>query len=337
MSSDYGYINARVRGLKSRLLGDDFYASAMSASDFSAFTSSLAQTPYMRELEEAQSRYSGLSAVDEALARNFYATTRSILNFSDGQPHQLISLMLLRYDLNNIKAVARAKHAGRDAADIESALFPAGQLKPALLENIAAAPDMAGVAQALAIAKTPLRSAFIRAVNQYQSDNDLYQLELALDKAYFRLVFEGLDGANAPEEFVRHFRREVDATNLRTALKLRGQGATEDDLFIAGGKEVNRVTFEAIMNDESSSALQALSGTSFAAVADTTSLSEAETVIRAVLDKSASRLAADPLDIGVVVSYLRAKEAETSKLRLLARGKYYGVPRQALERELGNA
>jgi len=59
--------------------------------------------------------------------------------------------------------------------------------------------------------------------------------------------------------------------------------------------------------------------------------------VRAVLDRSAKRLAADPLGIGVVVDFLRRKEAEAAKVRLLARGKYYGVPRAALEKELQGA
>ena len=39
MSSDLGYINARVRGLKSQLLGPEFYNDALNATDFRAFTS----------------------------------------------------------------------------------------------------------------------------------------------------------------------------------------------------------------------------------------------------------------------------------------------------------
>ena len=136
---------------------------------------------------------------------------------------------------------------------------------------------------------------------------------------------------------MRYLRREVDATNLRTALKLRGTDANADDLFISGGKEVSRATFDTILTDTSQGALQNLSGTSFAEVAETDSLSEAEEVIRSVLNANAKRLASDPLDIGVVVNYLRLKEEESAKLRLLARGKYYGVPRDTLSKELGDA
>ncbi len=338
MSADFGYINARIRGLKAKLLGPEFYGEALNATDFKAFSNSLAQSAYMRDMEEAQSRHQGLAMVDDALARNFYRTTQSILNFSDGEPRELIAKLLLRYDLANLKAIVRAKHAGRDFEDIRAALFPAGMLKLSVLEHIAAAQDIPGVAQALALSGHPLAQAFGKAASRYVSEGDLYKLELSLDRSYYQVLQKELSGLAAPQSFVRHIQREIDATNLRTILKMRGNASAADSLFILGGKEIRHSTFEALLLDSSPTALQVLQTTSFAKVAEANTLSEAEEEIRAIVDQSAKRLAwGDPLDIGVVLNYLRNKEAETAKLRLLARGKYYGVPRAELERELGHA
>ncbi|HLV11056.1 MAG TPA: V-type ATPase subunit [Trueperaceae bacterium] len=336
MSRDLGYINARVRGMKSKLLGPAFTQAALEGTDFRAFLTALSQSPYMREVEEAQARYGGLAVVDSAVARNFYHTARSLLSFSDGKPRELIGLLLLRYDLANVKAIARGKHAGKDADDIRGALFPAGELKPALLEEAAAAADVPSAAQVLAFGKNELGAAFLKAARRYQDDKDLYALELALDKAYFQALQSRAERVGAPADLKRHIQREIDATNLLTALKLRGRGV-DRDLFVPGGKEVSATVFDAIMLDGGDGALQALASTSFAAVAQAGQLSDAEAAVRAVLDRSARRLAADPLGIGVVVDFLRRKEAEAARVRLLARGKFYGVPRAALEKELQGA
>ncbi|UCH26489.1 MAG: V-type ATPase subunit [Trueperaceae bacterium] len=337
MPRDFGYINARIHGLRSRLLGQDFYSEALNATDFKAYTSILAQTPYLPEVEEAQSRFQGIKIVDQAVGRNFYKTARSILNFSEGRAGELISLLLLRYDLNNIKAITRAKHSGRSTVDIEAGLLPAGSLKPAVLEAVASAPDIGGVAQALLITKTPLKGAFFAAAMRYSSDGDLYLLELALDKAYFKIIFKSLKELRAPKRFFRLAKREVDATNLTTALSVRSGSGLTEGLFVGGGLEIGRSAFETLASDTSSSAFQVLSGTSFAGVADAASLSEAETLIRAVMAGHARGLAADALNIGLAANYLRLKEAEVAKLRLLARGKYYGVAREVLAKELGDA
>jgi V/A-type H+-transporting ATPase subunit C len=337
MSADFGYINARVKGLKSRLLTEDFYTQALGSSDFSAFLSSLAQSPYMQDLEEAQSRLSGLPAVDQALARNFYSTTRSILSFSDGNPHRLIALLLRQYDLANIKAIARAKHAGREAEDALAALLPAGELKPSVLEHLATTADLRSMAQALALTEHPLAPAFTAAVRQYVDDGDLYELELALDRAFAESLRDTVAQLPLPAGFKAYVALEIDATNLRTALKLRGREAEAADLFLPGGSSISSKQFAAIIADDEPETLGVLSGTPFAAVASAGSLSAADSIIRAVLDETAHRLALrNPLGPGVVLDYLRRKERETARLRLLARGKFYNVPRQQLERELGS-
>ncbi len=342
MSSDYGYINARVRGMKSKLLGPTFYQAALDTTDFRAFTSVLAQTPYMRNLEEAQARGEGLAAVDRAVARNFYETARRLLTFSDGQPHDLIALLLLSFDLANIKAIARGKHAGKGVEEIQGSLFPAGELKPALLEESAVASDMPAAAQVLALSRTDLAGAFLRAARRYQSDQDLFAVELALDQAYFRALQDRAEAAKAPPALKRHVQREIDAANLLTALKVSGRALTVDSsqLFVPGGREIKRPLFDAVLLEANANNLQGLSATSFAAVADVAAsgdLSAVEGEVRKVLDHSAKRLAADPLDIGVVVDFLRRKVEESAQLRLLARGKFYGVPRSALEKELAHA
>jgi len=334
--ADFGYINARVRGLKAKLLGDEFYGEALGTSDFRAFLSALGQTPYARELEEAGARYgSELRTVDDALARNFYGTTRTLLNVADGLPERLLTLLLLRYDLHNLKAIARAKHAGRDLEEVRSALLPAGDLKPAVLENVASASDLPAAAQALAVTGHPLGGAFSRAAALYAGSGDLYEFELSLDRAYYEALLEEADRGGYPEDFKRYIQREVDATNIRTALKLRdADEVSADALFVRGGKEVNRGAFEALLAGDT----QALANTTFSEVGEADTLSGAEEAIRANLDRYARKLyLRDPLGVGVVLHYLRLKETEAAKLRLLARGKFYGVPREQLERELGSA
>ncbi|HRP46660.1 MAG TPA: V-type ATPase subunit [Trueperaceae bacterium] len=341
MSSDYGYINARVRGMRAKLLGSSFYQAALDATDFRAFTASLAQTPYMRELEEAQARGSGLGAVDQAVARNVYHTAHGLLTFADGRPRELIGMLLMRFDLANVKAIARGKHAGKSLEEIQGSLFPAGELKPTLLDQAAVASDMSAAAQVLAIAHTEVTTAFLKAARRYQNDLDLYALEVSLDQAYYAAVLSRADAAHAPAGLKRYLQREIDGTNLRTALKVRGVGAqAAAELFVPGGREIKRSAFDAIVNDTDGSALAALAGGTFAAAAAAAaggSLSDADAEIRKVLDADAHRLSLDPLDIGVVVDYLRRKEAEAAHLRLLARGKFYGVPREALEKELAHA
>lgn len=338
MSSDFGYINARVRGMKAKLLEPEFYTQALADSDFSAFLGTMGQTPYTAELEESQAREAGLGSLDRAVAENFRQSARSILGFTDGRPHDLIALLLLSYDLMNLKALARAKHAGREGEGVSGALLPAGELKPALLDTLASAADLPAMAQAVAVTGHPLSRAFGRAVRRYAGSGSLFEFELELDREYFSTLLDAFEALNASDELIRYVRRQIDAANLSTALKVRGKTVGAEDLYLPGGREIDRGTFDAIIADDSQGALSNLAGTAFAEVANTSNLAEADRVVRRVLDQAAHRLALrDPLGPGVALDYLRRKEAEAARLRLLARGKFYDVPREQLERELGNA
>ena len=129
---------------------------------------------------------------------------------------------------------------------------------------------------------------------------------------------------------------EVDAANVRTALKLRGQDGDAGRYFVEGGTSVSPAQFAEIARQPIGEPLPRLTGP-LAAVSGAETLAEVEVRLTDALDTIARRLAYDPLDIGLVTDYLRRKERETAQLRLLARGAYYGVPRAALAKELGDA
>lgn len=337
MSRDFGYINARVRGMSSRLLGPETYAAALGADDFRAFTALLAQTPYGSDLEEAQARYEGLRAVDRALANHVFDTTRSLLSFSDGAPREMIAALLVRYDLEDVKTVVRAKHAGRSEPDLATKLSGAGGIRPATLEAMLAAPDVPAAAQALAVTRHPLARPFVRAARDYAGSGDLFAFELALDHAYYEGLVERAERRDASDVFRRYVRQLVDAANLRTALKLEGRSGDLSGFFLPGGREVNRESFLQVAA-QGVPALSAFTTGTFSELSGAVDRADAERRIRTALDGAARRAALhDPLGIGVVIRFLRDKENEAAKLRLLARGAFYHVPRADLEKELNVA
>jgi V/A-type H+-transporting ATPase subunit C len=335
----YGYLNARVRGLRAKLLPAGFMAEQLDAAGFAGFTSALAQTAYGRDLDEAQADggRDGLAMVDAALARGFVRTTRALLDYADGTARDLVALLLRRYDLANLKAVVRARHAGRSGDDVLSAVLPAGELSERTLRGMAEAADLAAAGQVLALSGHPLAEAFRKGVAGYAADGgDLLAFEVALDRAFYAGWSADAARLPSPDAFRAYVATEVDATNVRTALKLRGRTLDASRFFVAGGRLVTPSAFADLAQQPVGTPLPALRGP-FAALADASGMGEVDERLRGVLDHQARRLGHDPLDIGLVADYLRRKEQETARLRLIARGTFYGVPRAALAKELGDA
>lgn len=72
---DYGYINARIRGMHSRLFDRKAYDALIIRQDIPSIITELEKTPYKKEIEEANILYSGITAIDTRFGRTLSIPT----------------------------------------------------------------------------------------------------------------------------------------------------------------------------------------------------------------------------------------------------------------------
>jgi len=337
---DFPYINARVKVMKSQLLPPSRLEELLHAGDLDAFIQALGETPYNVELQEALSRFTGLRAVDEALSQNFYHTTRRILSFADGDPRRLIEVVLLRYDLQNIRAIVRGRHTGKTEEEILATLYPGGLLSEAKLRELLQQPDLRAVADTLVTWMHPLGLALRQGVDAAQRSGSLLDIEVALDRAYVRYGLEVADGDGHSEVTLRRFlQNEVTATNVKTALKLRRvrelSREERERFFIPGGYILPRDRFLALADPQSSAADIAALRLWGAELGGQEGLLETERAIDRALQKTAAQMYfGDPLALDVVIGYLTRKAAEVSNLRVIAHAKQLGLAGDVARQEI---
>jgi len=337
---DFPYINARVKVMKSQLLPQSRLEELLHTPDLDAFIQALSDTSYNPELQEALSRFHGLRAVDEALSQNFYHTTRRILSFADGDPRRLIEVVLLRYDLQNLRAIVRGRQTGRTEDEILATIYPGGLLSEAKLRELLQQPDLRAVADTLVTWMHPLGLALRGGLDAAQRSGNPLDIEIALDRAYVSYGLEVADGDGHSEVTLRRFlQAEVTATNVKTALKLRRiKELTREErerFFIPGGFTVSRDRFLSLA-DPQSSATDVASIRLFGA--DLAGLDSPLEIERAI-DRAFQRMAAhmylgDPLALDVVIGYLARKAAEVSNLRVIAHAKQLGLSGDVARREM---
>ncbi len=346
---DFAYINARVRAMRSRLLPASRLEDLLAAPTMDTFLQGLAATPYGSDLQEALVRHQGLRAVDEALANNLQRSTRAILKFADGRPRTLIEIVLLRWDLANLRVIVRGKHAGRPAEEVIQALVPAGNLGEVVLKEMAGYPDVTGLAGTLEALDHPLAAAMAGGVAEYVTTKDLMSIELALDRAYAEYALRqthrlGPDAAVLRESVTA----EIDAANVKTALKLASAGSLAEDrrrrFFIPAGEPadesagsvVREKLFLALSSPQTQAqAWERLRVRGFPVRELPTDLVAFERELDLRIAKHlAARYLGDPLGLDIVIGYLAMKSAEVANLRLIARGKFLGLPREAVRREM---
>jgi V/A-type H+-transporting ATPase subunit C len=342
MSSDYGYINARVRAMKGRLLSRETLYELLAARDLAAFADTLGSTDFGKDLGEAFSRVPrtlGLSAVEEGLRRNLCRTSAKLLTFADGRAGELLSVILEHWDLENIKAVLRGKHTRLSQSDILSGVVPAGRLDEARISELAEAEDAKAVADMLATWRSPFARPLTKALSAYAQDNSLANLELALDRFYVSAGLETVKKGDRNAALIRGILKEqIDVLNLGTALRLRGEALEDGPLVrycVPGGERILERHFLALARAENFIQALALAPPSLLIFEKLEDEADFErSLSRAFALRCAKLYRGDPLAINIPVGYLGMKTIEVANLRLIARGKAYGLPQAELEKEL---
>lgn len=327
MPDDYGYINARVKSMRTKLLDGRALDAAIDAGSYQEFLRVLADTPLSADLAEATAPGAGLPELDAALSRNLFGTVQKVLGMASGDARDEIETLVMRYDLNNLKALARGLASGRSADDIAASFVPGGSLKPAVLETAARSGDLNSAAQAVSLGGHPLARAFRDGVAAYNATGRTLDLEVALDKGYYLHASRSSKG-NALGRF---FSRDIDIANALIARQQRGQEA-DASLFVRGGRDLNEASFARAAAGDSAGM------GAVGAILEAPTMEEAERLARNLRDDTGRAAAAgDPLGVGVVLDFLRRKEQEIARLRFVARGKFYGLDPNTIRQEVSHA
>ena len=326
MNNPYGYINGRVRMMRTALVDPRSLDEAASTINYQEFLRQISETPLREDLGEATAQGAGLGQLDEALSRNSLRAIQQLRSIATGQPAQEIDALLLRYDLQNVKTLVRGVQNGRSADDIVAGLLPAGTIPWSVLQGAAQSTDVASLAQTISVAGGKIGQILRAAVGS--GANSLLDLEVALDQGYYRAVLAGVRGSGVR----RYFTREIDVRNLLIARQLRG-AAPNVRYFIPGGRDVTEADFLRVAAGDNSVSAPELQG-----ILEAPELGGAEAIARRLLDEASRNVAmADALGPGVALDYLRRKEQEIARLRLIGRAKFYGLSKEELQKELDGA
>lgn len=346
--ADYGYINARVRGMKSRLLDRKTLDSLLFQPDIDSLVRDLEKTPYAPEILEAQAQYSGVASVDAALRKNFARTFRKILGFvRDTDAEKYVHVFLSRWDVQNIKTILRGKKIHVTNEEIAECLVPAGELDEVTLAEVIRQPDVRAVIDMLATWDIPYARPLTRNLAAYRDEEDPAILECALDRFYYEQALASVNRKSPNSTLVRNLlTAEIDVTNIKTILRLvRDKVRAEDAqrFLLPGGKVFDEKKLLAFMNAGSpGEILRELEQTPYRLPAPVPDRDEPGGKIspyekeleRFLIRKGVHAFYGDPLGIAPVVGYFWAKFNEVTNLRIIARSKISDLREDEVREEL---
>jgi V/A-type H+-transporting ATPase subunit C len=346
--TDAGYANARLRGMRSHLLPPAYYERLIEAPDLSGVVKELMDTEYAPDLEEQLVRGRTAAVIDDALKNNMVLAYQKVFKFLHPNARKLLSTLLGRWDVFNIKTILRGAHFHVAPDDIKMSFFPVGYLSAEELEALSKLDDVRVVIDTMAmwgyVYAEPLRLAFPK----YSESKDLAPLELALDKQYAEWAASRLTGEKADVAVARKvLGMQIDTANLVMVFRLLKADAESlkiESYFLEGGAVIRKKQFlELSRLSDVDEVLDYLKNTPYAATLDTAALRYLENASIPVFERALEDLLMrrallsgirDPHGVGVAIAYLFGKQNEVTNVRIIAKGKAVGMPADRVREEL---
>lgn len=345
---DNGYVNARVRGMYSRLLDRKTLNELILKPDIRGLITALEATPYREDLERALITKQGLLGVEEALRLNFIRTVDQLAKFLDGEPGlKYITIFSSRWDVHNIKTILRGKKIQTPSAEIVTSLVPLGRYDEPTLNELVKQPDIKAVIDLLATWGEDYAAPLTEAFPEFVSRSDLVILEIALDRYYYQHSLSLLQGNNREDLIIRDLiAHEIDLINLKSVMMMVHDHIDPEDalaVILVGGKKLDmKIIRSLIEKDSLQKVIEALDRTPYQFLNEYWSGDDEEIKISTyqhLLDEHLIRHAiklyrGDPLSVTITIGYLWAKYNEVMNLRIIARCKSAHMPPEDMEAEM---
>lgn len=347
-SNDYGYANARIRGMRSRLLDQVFVDRLIAVPDVGNLIQELSGTEYGPDLETSVIHGRTAAAVDDALKENMVRTYRKVLGFLNDEARFIVTTLLGRWDIFNIKTILRGKHMHLSADQIQEGLLPAGGLSQVDLDGLTMLPDIRTIVDTAITWGLPFASAMRQGHTAYLQSGELADLELAMDRYYANWASERLSRRGSNVKIARRILgMQIDIMNMVMVFRLQKadlESVDPDEFFLEGGLSVSKDLYSELGRlSDIDEVLDRVKGTPYGKTLDdaamkyleVNSISVFERALEDYLMRRALTLGVgDPLGAGVSIAYLWAKQNEITNLRIIVKGKAVGMPEQRVREEL---
>jgi len=335
---DFGYINARVRAKKEKLLKRGDIEEMILSPDFGRFVESLQKTDYGKDIERGELN---LEKVIRGINTNFTRAVNEVIGFSSGRPRELLYILLSRFLVANIRAIIRGKMRALPSEDIEMAIFPILELDEPKLKALISKEDPSEVLELLISFRISLPFIISSKLMRKVREKDIEFVENYLEKSYFEWAESRLKRGNGNTEFIKYMVNSwADLKNIIGVclyLKYNVSPLGKIELLPIGFlSESQRKSLLKAQNLKEVSEI--LSGTKYRELSKLIveeNLLGFEKRFEEVLSLWAIKgFIRDPLSISIPLAFIIAKYNEVVNLRIIAYGKYHGLEPHEIRKEV---
>lgn len=345
---DLSYFNARVRGMRGRLIRASEYETFAALSSIDQYADRLRATAYGPYVETASGRTEKPGDVIVVAVRASLAATFS--DMQDSAPSEALpylrALMCL-WEIYDLKVIIRAVSRSIKAEEALDVIVPAGEFDSAAIKTLlTSAKDIPDMISFLETWGSRYAKPLKDGLAAYRKNDSTAAMEHNLDVDGLRAAAAGFAPDTTDGAVIKSIiASRIDAQNIMTLLKLCGGDAgttlASGVFFLDGGRRLDRDVFLELLGFKDRGALMGAledslddpSWRDVIAEADAEDMGLLEERLACIEDAYLRRLAVtEPQSIALAASYMQMKTREAKNLRFIARAISFGMPEEILKR-----
>jgi V/A-type H+-transporting ATPase subunit C len=212
----YGFINAKIRAMRSFILADSVFRSMAAAGSLQDVITILAQTRFKNVAEKM--RHKDPSEIELLLLGEEIDQLQTIRKNSKGVVLTLIMLLLETYDISKLKVILRRWHHPKG---LEPEIFREKILYDFPMDAMFAAESYDAFVDFLA--STPYQTVLSAVKNEYETSHSVFPVELALDRDWVKRLWEFTELLNKKDREITRklLGLEIDLKNLNWIERFR--------------------------------------------------------------------------------------------------------------------
>jgi len=219
MDLSYGYANARVKGMKSKLLGEETLRGLCSCATFNEFVNMMESTAYKQSFVNASAHNEGIRLVLAALRMEFDSMLGRIAKVVPDESEDKVQSLISLYELKPFQVILAAKAASLPVDQSYLGFLDArGKEKAKVLMDAANFNDAL-----IALGTVGYSKVASKAHAKYVHTKDFRTALRIIGKEYYNNLFEYARGE--PDPLIKEILvAELDYFNAATALRLKNAG-----------------------------------------------------------------------------------------------------------------
>lgn len=321
-AAKYGYLNAKVRSLRSDRLSEQDHHFLLAAKDLRTALSYLATTSYSTCLTDSGQVLPQMQYLERQLARpvlDHY--TKITLSVRGAKERQVLRALFSRFESENMKIVLRSLFGGLSREYVSHLLFPLGRLSTLDWESLWVCRSVRALVEHLK--PNPFGQPLRHALPQFEAQGRLFPLEMALDFSCFRLIWRSIHALTCRADrsvMQRVLALYIDILNILWVIRIKIDfGLAPEEVINYTLPEGNLITLAHINRLSRSSdiegfikALPAVLQTELAGIQEWQAVGRR---LEGYFLKILARVfSGQPFHLGIPVAYLLEKEIELANL-----------------------